>query len=222
MHEKITKKELEFLSDNECWTLAENTPINLISFSWKNNRIETNISYSNRTSDYYMSEEVPPTLPSHDISHIICGFMEKMEWNYRKVPNHIEEYNAVALETILSSYCFYTNIKKVEPPISMCAEHAYKHLRWFAKDYYRIQSTHPSKKRYKILLKEFLDKLEIHTVERHFLNYENVYIHERSVKGKKYEIDVTMLYDNDYKNENLVNYLYDMKKSLYKKAKSWF
>lgn len=193
-----------------------------IRFRWENDKIETNFYFHNGTEQYISSENIPPTNPSHDIAHYICSFMSNMEWNYKKIPNHIGEYNAVALENILSSYCYYNTLIEVNPPIDKCAEHVYKHLKWFAKDYYKIQSTHPSKKRYKRLLKEFLDNLEIYTVERHFLNYENVYIHERSVKGKKYEIDVTMLYDNDYKNENLVNYLYDMKKILYKKAKSWF
>ena len=202
--------------------ILSETPKKTINFKWKDDKIETTINYCSGVEEYFRSKKIPPTAPSHDISHFICAFMENMKWDYRKMPNHIAEYNAVALEHILSSYCHYTIICEREPQIDICVKNIFKYLKWFAKDYYKIQSTHPSKKRYKRLLKEFLDNLEIDTVERHFLDYKNVYIHERSAKGKKYQIDVTMLYDNDYKNENLVNYLYDMKKNLYKKAKSWF
>ncbi len=185
-----------------------------VEWIWNEGKVTSKIVFGNGKSEVRTNEEPPPTKPSHDIAHFICGFNGNLEWDYENEPNHIAEYNAVFMENILStfsSHYYYGNdflINNVSNQID-------NYMKWFSEDYYKISKDHPDKKTFLELKKEFLDNINFNIVCSHFDSYYKVWILEELLKTDFFNVIINMKSDIDFQFDLLYNFLKNLKETLY-------
>jgi len=184
-----------------------------IDWSWNNGQTKTTITYGNNVTETRDNSEVPPTQACHDIAHFIAALNGNMEWDYVQHINHISEYNAVVIETILSKLC-HTIQYGIEFDYDRDMMEVKEHMRWFSEDYYLISKFHPSKKTDKELLQDFLEIFDIDKATNAFQIFYEVWCIENSVGSGNFELEVNMGSDLDFYDERVYSYLYNAKKLL--------
>ena len=184
-----------------------------IDWSWDNGKTTTIITYVDDSKDKRNNTEAPPTQACHDIAHFIAALNGNMEWDYHQNINHISEYNAVVIETILSKLCH--NIQcGIEPDYETEMKDIINHQKWFAEEYYFISKRHPSKKRHDELMKDFLEVFDIKKATNAFQIFYEVWCIENMVGSPDFMLDVNMGSNLDFYDERIYSYLYNGKKLL--------
>ena len=184
-----------------------------IDWSWDNGKTRTTIIYIDGKTETRDNSEAPPTQACHDIAHFIAALNGNMEWDYVQHINHISEYNAVVIETILSKLCHSIQYG-IEFDYDRDMTEVKGHMRWFSEDYYLISKNHPSKKTDKELLKDFLEIFDIDKATNAFQIFYEVWCIENSVGSGNFELEVNMGSDLDFYDERVYSYLYNAKKLL--------
>jgi len=185
-----------------------------IDWIWDHGKVYTTIEYQSREKEVRENIEPPPTKACHDIAHFICAMHDDLEWDYEDEPNHIAEYNAVFVETLLSGFCHcYHN--NVEIDIKAHSQQLFNHMKWFAQSYYKIQKDHPSKKNYRQLQDEFLNKVDFDLLVKYFLIYYQTYVIEHYVVGSpEFKLTAKLDIDDHYELQHLRDYLTKIKDNL--------
>jgi hypothetical protein len=199
-------------------TYSTKTPMKKISkvnWSWDHGKTSTEITYDDGELDKRENLNRPPTNPSHDIAHFICGFNGGYEWDYLLEDNQMAEYNAVFMETLLF-YGANVNIKDIEPSTKTLEKFAYlttEHMVWFSKDYYYIPKFDTE------LRREFVSNLDISVFSQHYKAFYDVFVIEEELKKENkdvrdFNISLTMDSSIDYTNEFSYDYITKMKELL--------
>ena len=184
-----------------------------IDWSWDNGKTKTTITYTDDKNVVRNNSEVPPTQACHDIAHFIAALNGNMEWDYVQKINHLSEYNAVIIETLLSKLCHDIQYC-IQPDIEKEAKEVVEHMRWFSEDYYMISKHHPSKKSDKELMKDFLEVFDIDKATNAFQIFYEVWCIENSIGSPEFKLKVNMGSDLDFYDERVYSYLYKSKKFL--------
>ena len=184
-----------------------------VHWIWDFGKVKTNLTYESGKIESRVNDYPPPTRASHDIAHFICGLNGNLEWDYELEPNHISEYNAVFLEVLLTGFC-HNHYYQYPIDIDMNMKHLSEHMKWFAEDYYKISTQHPSKKIYRELKNNFLEKINFKTVSKHFLEFYRTWVIEEIYQNSNFRTEILIDSELDYKFSPIYNYLIDSKKIL--------
>lgn len=181
-----------------------------IEWSWENGKVYYKILHK-EYQESFSSPKPPPTKPSHDITHFICGFIPDMEWNFKIMPNDIAEYNAVYVENILNLFSMhYYNNQDFD--LEEHCKIVRSHMKWFSEDYYKINVYHPSKKSSDDLEADFFKLLDFKIVSKFFRSYYKVWLLERYLDPANIKISITMDAGVDYEFDLLYDYLIEFKR----------
>jgi hypothetical protein len=168
--------------------------IHEIEWTWRNGATTTIITYKDRSHDKRINKSAPPTKACHDIAHFIAAFHKDLEWDYLQTTNHLCEYNAVAIESIMNSCCHSIRCQTVidqEAASSAIIEH----LKWFHDDYYQIPSKHPSKANHHATINNLVDRLDTNTLNRYFDIFYELWCIEEENRGPNFQAKVIVTAD---------------------------
>jgi len=184
-----------------------------VNWIWDYGKVYGELTYEDNTIEYKQNQKPPPTAACHDIAHFICGFNGKLEWDYTHMTNHIAEYNAVFVETLLTNYCYIKYSKSITD-INYASERIFNHMKWFSEDYYRIKEYHPTKKNYLELQENFFEKINFDVICNHFKSFYYTWAIEDKLKTKDFRICINMNDLTNTKDEELYNYLSTVKENI--------
>jgi|TARA_R100000030_G_C3196522_1_gene109733 hypothetical protein len=185
-----------------------------IDWTWDHGKVYTVIEYESGDKDVRENKEPPPTKACHDIAHFICAMHDDLEWDYELDPNHIVEYNAVFVEHLLIWFC-HSYYHESEIDIKTYSQSIFDHMKWFAQSYYKIQEEHPSKKNYRELQDDFLNKVDFDILIRYFLIFYQTYTIENYVVcSPEFKLKAKLDINDHYEFEHLRNYLIKIKNNL--------
>ena len=165
--------------------------VDSIDWTWKNGLTTTNITYKDRSNDRRTNSQAPPTKACHDIAHFIAAFHDNLEWDYLQEINHLCEYNAVAIEWIMTNCCHSIRQKvKVDP--EEASQKILEHLNWFCDDYYHIPSNHPTRASHRKILKNLVENIDTEILARYFDIFYELWCIETELKTSEFEARVTL------------------------------
>ena len=182
--------------------------ISKVNWSWDYGKVRSELTYTDGETEVRTNEEKPPTSPSHDIAHFVCGFHKEYEWDYQGeyLSSKLAEYNAVFLENILF---FYIKKRDLKWPLYMITHSIEKHINWFVNDYYKFEIPGDRLKEY------FLRRLEPSVVVQHYPSFYQVQMmqEETPKDGDVRDMKVSLTMDEslDHEDQELYDYLVEMK-----------
>jgi len=140
------------------------------------------------------NENPPPTRACHDIAHFIAALNGRLEWDYMQEINHLCEFNAVAIECLLT-YCSHSVKSGAVPEHEQQAQSFFDHMKWFSEDYYKIPKRHPSGKQSAQLIHKFADTVNPQILSSYFGIFYEVWSIENIVGGPEFDVTVNMTSD---------------------------
>lgn len=182
--------------------------ISKVNWSWDYGKVRSELTYTNGETEVRTNEEKPPTYPSHDIAHFICGFHKEYEWDYQGeyLSSKVAEYNAVFMENILF---FYPKIRDKGWTTNMIAYSIEKHLHWFVVDHYKMEIPGQTLKEW------FLKRLEPSVIIQHYPSFHQVQMMEEETPEdddvRDMKVSLTMDESLDHEDQELYDYLVEMR-----------
>jgi hypothetical protein len=170
------------------------------SWSWQDGRTKTLIRYKDKTTDYRENGTPPPTKACHDIAHFVAAFHGNLEWDYLQPVNHLCEYNAVAIEWIMTHCCYsFRNNRHPEP--KEASSKTKEHMQWFCNDYYRIPERHPSRPHHQDLINKLCEDLNPKILSTYFDIFYELWCIEVEAKSSNFEASVRLTSGKNSFNE---------------------
>jgi len=165
-----------------------------VDWLWKHGSTKTAITYSDGGVDQRANNNPPPTRACHDIAHFMAALNGSLEWDYMQEINHLCEFNAVAVENLMT-YCCHSIKKGGVLDTEQNGRLFLDHMKWFSEDYYHIPKRHPSGKKHAQLVHDFLETAHPQHLSRYFGIFYEVWSIENVVGGPGFEVSVTMTSD---------------------------
>ena len=193
--------------------LRNTKQVSEINWTWNNGKTTTEIKYVDGKIEKRNNDQAPPTKACHDIAHFMAALNGDMEWDYMQEINHLCEYNAVAIESILTRAC-HNVMYGIDPDYEFEMQEVFNHLKWFSEDYYFIPKRHPSRKNHKELLNDFLNAYDVDKTVKAFKIFYEVWSIEKMVGNSNFKLKVNMGSDLDFYDKRVYDVIYNGKKFL--------
>lgn len=166
------------------------------NWQWRKGSTETAITYADGSIDVRTNSNPPPTRACHDIAHFIAALNGRLEWDYMQTTNHLCEFNAVAIECMMT-YCSHCIENGSVPDHEQQAQSFFNHMKWFSEDYYKIPKRHPSGKEHSQLILEFAESVNPDLVSRFFGIFNEVWSIQNIIGSPEFNASVNMTSDID-------------------------
>lgn len=182
--------------------------ISKVNWSWDYGKVRSELTYTDDKTEVRINEEKPPTTPSHDIAHFICGFHKEYEWDYMGDPvsAKVAEYNAVFMENLL---VFYTHARVKKWPIYMVSSVLDNHMIWFTNEHYKFDISDLTLKKW------FLKRIEPSVIIQHYPSFRDILMKEKELPEgsdvRDMKVSITMDSSVENEDEELYNYITEMK-----------
>ena len=165
-------------------------------WQWQKGSTETAITYADGSIDVRTNSNPPPTRACHDIAHFIAALNGTLEWDYMQTINHLCEFNAVAIECMMT-YCSHSVESGAVPDHEQQAQSFFNHMKWFSEEYYKIPKRHPGGKEHTQLILEFTEAIKPELLSRYFGIFYEVWSIENIIGGPEFNLSVNMTSDID-------------------------
>jgi hypothetical protein len=181
--------------------LRNKKQVSEINWTWDDGKTTTEIKYVDGKIEKRNNDQAPPTKACHDIAHFMAALNGDMEWDYMQEINHLCEYNAVAIESILTRAC-HNIMYGIDPDYEFEMQEVFNHLKWF------------SEKNHKELLNDFLNAYDVDKTVKAFKIFYEVWSIEKMVGNSNFKLKVNMGSDLDFYDKRVYDVIYNGKKFL--------